>query len=377
MLSWVSVNANDGSIIADLPTLKVDGPLKRTLMRYESQTASLPLGDPDDPNDKGRPPGNWRQATRKGAVFLVALDEADENNVRRPLWGGMVIRRNTTHDGDVKLSLVSAEGYFDRVYVGNEQFAGIPQNTIVKTLVEAYAKTGAKRGLPLRVEIVGGTGEPRGKEYTDAEDKTLYSVLTELSGMLGGPEWTVGWEWVNASTLGMVVTVGDRIGSPPPAGLGPAAQFFLPGSVTSVELDEGYGADEGANDVIAVSSGVDDARPQSPHQTNTADLRPRFEYRWTPDTNVSATDTLTSHAQRALAAMTDGTAALSFTANRAEGPKLDRDWRIGDDIGFDLTAPAWPEPYSDAQRRKCGESLPFTLSWTDTASLMLSTSRQH
>ena len=351
MLSWVSVNANDGSIIADLPTLKPDGALKRTLMRYESQTASLPLGDPDDPNDTARPPENWRQATRKGAVFLVALDEADENNTRRPLWGGMVIRRNTSHDGDVKLSLVTAEGYFDRVYVGNEQFAGIPQNTIVKTLVEKYAKTGAKLGLPIRVEIVGGLGEPRGKEYTDAEDKTLYSVLTELSGMLGGPEWTVGWEWVDAKTLGLVLTVGDRIGSPPPAGLGPAAQFFLPGSVTSVELDEGYGADEGANDVIAVSSGVDDARPQSPHQSpSTPDLRPRFEYRWTPDTNVSATETLTSHAQRALAAMKDGTVALSFTANREDPPYLDRDWRIGDDIGFDLTAPAWPNGITGTAR---------------------------
>lgn len=350
MLSWVSVNANDGSIIADLPTLKADGALKRTLMRYESQTASLPLGDPDDEFDTGRPPANWRQATRKGAVFLVALDEADENNVRRPLWGGMVIRRNTSHDGDVKLSLVTAEGYFDRVYVGNEKFAGVPQNTIVKTLVEKYAKTGTMRGLPLRVEIVGGTGEARGKEYTDAEDKTLYSVLTELSGMLGGPEWTVGWEWVNASTLGLVVTVGDRIGSPPPAGLGPAAQFFLPGSVTSVELDEGYGADEGANDVMAVSSGVDDARPQSTHQTNTADLRPRFEYRWTPDTNVGVPETLDSHAQRALAAMKNGTVALSFTANREDPPYLDRDWRIGDDIGFDLTAPAWPDGITGTAR---------------------------
>lgn len=344
-LSWVSVNANTGSVIADLPTLKVDGALKATLMRYESQTASLPMGGPEDPDDPMRPPENWRQATRKGAVFLVALDEAET-----PLWGGMVIRRITSSNDDVKLSLVSAEGYFDRVYVGNVQFAGIPQNTIVKTLVETYAKTGAKRGLPIRVEVVGGVGETRGKEYTDAEDKTLYSVLTELSGMLGGPEWTVGWEWVDERRLGLVVYVGDRIGSPGPTGLGPAAQFHLPGSVTTAELTEGYGADEGANDVMAVSSGVDDARPQSPHQTNTADLRPRFEYRWTPDTNISANETLTSHAQRALAAMKDGTVALTLTVNREEAPKLGKDWRIGDDVGFDLTAPAWPNGISGTAR---------------------------
>ena len=51
-LSWISVNANDGTIIADLPTLRVDGALKKTLMRYESQTVSLTLDEA---------PPNWRQ----------------------------------------------------------------------------------------------------------------------------------------------------------------------------------------------------------------------------------------------------------------------------------------------------------------------------
>lgn len=329
MLSWVSVNANDGSIIADLPTLKVDGVLKQTLMRYESQTAVLPLD--------GAPP-NWRQATRKGAVFLVALDEAEQ-----PMWGAMVKDRETDDGPDVKLALVTAEAYFDRVYVGNEQFAQQPQNIIVKTLVEKYAKTGAKRGLPIRVEVLGGNGAPRDQAFADGNDKTLYSVLTDLSGLLGGPEWTVRWEWVDARTMGLVLTVSDRVGRAAPAGLGPAAQFYLPGSVTSANLREGFGADEGANDVMAVSTGVDDARPQSPHQTNTADLRPRFEYRWTPSTVEPNVPTLTSYAQRALASMKDGSVALSMTANREEAPRLGRDWNIGDDIGFDLTAPAWPD----------------------------------
>jgi hypothetical protein len=147
---------------------------------------------------------------------------------------------------------------------------------------------------------------------------------------------------VDERQLGLVLTVSDRIGSPPPAGLNPGAQFYLPGSVTDAELVEGYGADEGANDIMAVSSGVEDARPQSPHQTNTGDLRPRFEYRWTPSTSISDVNTLTAHAQRALAAMKDGSLALSITANREEAPKLGRDWRIGDDIGFSIEAPEFP-----------------------------------
>jgi hypothetical protein len=335
-LSWVSVNANDGSVIADLPTLQVDGALKQTLMRYESATAKLPMDEA---------PPNWRQATRKGAVFLVALDEPDESEPRgMPVWGGLVIRRTRAVGAGAAMSLVTAEGYFDRVYVGDESFTATAQNIIVKTMVEKYAKTGAKRGLPIRVQIIGGNGRLRDENgWKDSEDKTLYSVLQSFSGLIGGSEWTVGWEWVDAQKLGLVLYVGDRIGTAAPAGLGPAAQFNLPGDVSAAELVEGYGADEGANDIMAVSSGTEDARPQSEHQTNTADLRPRFEFRWTPSTSITNVDTLTSHAQRALAAMKDGTVALTLTSNREDAPKLNRTWRIGDDIGFDITAPEFPD----------------------------------
>jgi hypothetical protein len=299
-------------------------------------------------------PSNWRQATRKGAVFLVALDEADVNNVRRPLWGGLITKRQRKVGAGVQVSLVTAEGYFDRVYVGDETYTAKPQNLLVKDLVEKYAKTGAKRGLPLRVEIIGGNGAPRdrtGKDaYADAGDKTLYSVLTELSGIIGGPEWTVRWEWVDGATLGLVVSVGDRVGAPAPAGLNPAAQFYLPGSVTDAELIEGFGDKEGANDVMAVSSGTGAARPQSPHQTNTADLRPRFEYRWTPSTSITDIGTLTAHAQRALGAMQNGSVALTLTADRQEAPQLGKDWFLGDDIGFDITAQEFPDGISGTAR---------------------------
>jgi len=340
-LYWVAVNANTGAIIADIPTLKCDGALKATLMRYESQTASLPTWA-DGADDA--PPSNWRTATRPGATFLVALSEPLENEPRGlPLWGGMVIRRNRVPGAGVKMSLVTAEGYLDRVYVGTVSF-NTGQNQLAKQLVQQYVQNGYSplRGLPLRVQVVGGDGVVRERNYEDSADKTLYSVLTDLSGVLGGPEWTIGWEWVDEQKLGLVLTVGDRIGSPPPAGLNPNAQFYLPGSVTEAELVEGYGADEGANDVMAVSSGTEDARPQSEHQRVTTDLRPRFEYRWTPSTSITDIGTLTAHAQRALAAMKDGSLALTLTANREEAPKLGRDWFIGDDIGFDIQAPEFP-----------------------------------
>lgn len=351
MLSWVSVNASTGNIIADLPTLRVQGPLKQTLMRYESQQAHLPMGDRTDEARTDWPPPNWVTATRKGAAFLVALSEPTVNEPRgMPLWGGMVVLRSREVGDGARMNLVTAEAYFDRVYVGDEEFVSDAQNIIVKTLAEKYAKTGAKRGLPLRVEIIGGDGVARNKTFKDAEDKTLYSVMMDMSGELGGSEWTVRWEWVNERQLGLVLTVSDRIGSPAPSGLQPAAQFYLPGSVTKAELVEGYSSDEAANDVMAVSSGLGAARPQSPHQTNATDLRPRFEYRWTPETNVSDVNTLISHAKRALAAMKDGSLALTMTANREEAPQLGVDWHIGDDIGFSITAPEFPRGLTGVAR---------------------------
>lgn len=329
-LSWVAVNANTGQMIADLPELELPGMFGCTLMRYESQTATLPLGDST--------PENWRQATRPGAVFLVCLDDDGQT----PLWGGLIIDRERTHDGPVQLSMVTVEGYLDRRYVGNRNYSAGAQNLIARDLIDFYVKTGVLRGLPIRVQVVGGNGALRARTYKDIEDKTVYSVLGDLSGVIGGSEWTVGWENVN-NLITPVFYVGDRIGRSAPTDLEPAAQFYLPGSVTSAKLKESYTSQLGANRVMAVSSGVDDARPQSVPKSNTTDLRPTFEFRWTPSTSIKETSTLDDHADRALTAMKDGGIGLEITANREEAPRLGKDWSIGDDIGFDLTAPAWPD----------------------------------
>lgn len=336
-LSWVAVNANDGQVITDLPGLRVDGGLKRTIGRHEAQTASLPLdGAPD----------NWRQATRTKAVFLVALDEQVSVEKAVPLWGGIVTERTTSHKDAVLLSLVTAEDYLNDRFVGDAAFEGVPQNTIVRTLVESFV---APEGIPIRVVELPGPNPVRDRTYKDHDDKSVFSALDELSGVIGGPEWTIGWEWVG-SGLGLVLSVGARIGSAKPEGLGPAAQFFLPGNLTDAELVEGYRRGEGANDVMATSSSGGDTRPESPRQRVTSDLRPRVEFRWTPSSSITEIDTLTGHAQRALAGMQDGTVQLSLTARRDASPRIGLEWNLGDDIGFDLTSRAWPDGITGTAR---------------------------
>lgn len=344
MLSWVSVDANTGSIIADLPNLNLSGSLKRTIGRDEAQTAVLPL-------DKA--PKNWRTATRKKSVFLVALAEPVGARDRgEPVWGGMVTDRTTSHKEGVHLSLVTAEDYLNDRYVGDESFFTWPQNDIVEYLVLKYVATD---GIPIRVVKLPGANPVRGRNYLDADDKTVYSLLDELSGVIAGPEWTIDWEWVDSQRLGLVLYVGERIGSPAPAGLGPASWFNLPGNVSDAELKEGYRRGEGANNVMAVSSGSAEARPQSTRHTFEGDGRPKIELRWTPSTSITEQSTLEEHAERALAGLKDGTTALAITANRAESTPFN----LGDDVGFDLLSWAWPD-------RITGTARAIGLEWTDT-----------
>lgn len=357
MLQWVSVLATTGDVLADLPDLKVDGVLKQTLMRYETATAKLPIASA---------PENWRTATRIGAAFLVCLDEAGN-----PLWGGLVKGRLTNIGPTADLELVTAEAYFDRVYLGDETYTDTAQNLIAKDLVETYAQDWpgeAYPGIPIRVQVHGGDGELRTKAWEDVQDKTLYSALQDFSGLLGGPEWYVSWEWLQTAPgairrLGMVFNIADQLGTEPGAGLVPHAQFELPGPVTWAELYEGYGEGDGANDVTATSSEVDGVRPESQRLTpnmfsgGSNDGRPRFEHRWQPDTDITSTATLTSHATRAYLAMKDGVKALAIEADRSEAPPLNVDWGLGDIIGYKLVAPAWPEPGLQGTARVVGYEL--------------------
>lgn len=344
MLSWVSVQATIGSIITDLPTLRVDGALKRTIGRHEAQTATLPLDGA---------PSNWLTATRKKSVFLVALSEPLENEPRGlPVWGGMVTERTTSHKEGVSLSMITAEDYLNDRYVGDETYTAEPQNDIVEDLIVKYVEPD---GIPIRVVKLAGANPARDRTYADKDDKTVYAVLDELSGVIGGPEWTIDWEWVDERQLGLVLYVGERIGSPAPAGLGPSSWFHLPGNTTNAELVEGYRRGEGANDVMATSSGSADARPQSSHHTAPTDGRPKIELRWSPSTSITDIDTLEGHAERALEGLKDGTVALAITANKDESTPFS----LGDDVGFDLVSWAWPDGITGTARA-------IGVEWTDT-----------
>ena len=346
MLSWQSVNLRDGRVLEYLPDLYVKS-VSQAIGAYTSASATLPVPTA---------PEGWERATLPGAVALVLTDDAQDGMGAVPLWGGMVSRRVRDLGDTVSLSLATLEAYFDRRFVGDVTYTATGQHTIVSGVVEDFVNDGT---IDFRV-AVAAAGVAMDRAYLDAEDKTVYSVLTELMGVDGGPEWVVTWEHQSdPERFTPVLTTADRIGSSPIAGLAPAATLEAPGAVVAASFAEDYAAGKGANDIMATSTATADVRPQSPRQASTDGERPTFEHRFAPSTSITNVATLTAHAQAALAQMASGSRSLSLTAVWDDAPRLGRDWFIGDDIGYVLggldsagvdTVPAFPGGLSGVAR---------------------------
>lgn len=334
--AWVATEILTGRILADLPDLAVSS-VKQSIGKYESTTASLPLPTA---------PEGWLRATLPFGSVLVLLDEAA--NV--PVWGGVVTKRTRNSGDTVELSLATMEAYFDRRYVGNITYAQAEQNGIITDLTNRYIKAGSNGGLPVRVQTLTA-GLLRDRTYEDESDKSIYSVMQELSGVEGGPEWTVGWEWQHdPERITPVLYVGTRVGNPATPGLSPNATFEIPGPVTFAELNEEFTTGKGGNDFMAVSTADADVRPQSDHIIVLDLLRPTLEERWTPSTSITSKATLNAHAQAKALILAGGTNTLSLASVTQNAPRLGVEWGIGDDIGYVVNSPAFPGGISGVVR---------------------------
>ena len=326
-VEWVACSALTGVVIADLPGLQVDT-IEQVLMGYATASAVLPIEDSTTPE--------WRNATLPGGVFIVMLED------ETPTWGAMVTQRKRGANDSVVLGLATVETYFRRRYVGDETFAATDQCEIVEMLVTNYAAD----SLALEVSAEA-SAYTRDRTYVDDDDKTLYSVLSELSGVINGPEWTVTWGEYTVGTQRAykpILVVADRLGSEPAEGMAPAVTFDLPGTISEVLFTEDYSDGSGANDVMATSTAVNNERPESAHATSADGSRPTFELRFSPSTSITETDTLDAHAEARLARVEGGSLSLELTLIPREGSRPGIDFFVGDTIGFHLGHDAAPLP---------------------------------
>lgn len=344
-LQWLAVDLLTGHIICDLPSITSEDPFRRTIGQYETSNAVLTI-----PADGSIDP-EWERGVLEGASALIAY--TGDPGAEIVQWGGAVTGSDRGLGNQVPIRMVTAEGLLDRRYTGDYTTdptgvgATLPQNTIVANVVTQFAADAG--GFPITVvqlaDPPGVTGNtPRSVTYHDYEDRTVYSTLQGLMSLTGGPEWTMHWYWnhaVTPNTITPYLYVGTRVGSPATAGLAPAVTFDETVCLTA-NLTRDFSNGKGANVLTAVSAGQGLGRLQST-ATAPANGRPKYEYRWTPNTNTFDDATLDSYAAAAAAAAGGGVQNLTLTvANNQQGLQLGTDWGIGDDIGYSIQSLSIP-----------------------------------
>lgn len=341
-LRWIAVSSTDGSILGEMPNLIVDQALKQTISQSDTASVKLPVvGKPG-------PPVNWMRITKPYASAFIALDGSDTSTYPQPLWGGITQQRSRDSNPVVSVPLATAESYLSRRFIrdtlqypaGSFGVCQVGADLLSRYVVEP---TSIGTGLPMRVvRLDNGIGQDF--QWQDSNDKTVYSAFQDL-----GFEWTVSWEWKHApERITPVLTLGSRIGfNFATSGLdAPMVTFSYGaqgGNLQNAAILEDYTDGKGANDVMASSTGSGSVRPQSAHQVAVDLDRPTVEDRYSAGSNLTSLAALNADAAADLATLKDGASGITLTGLYGRAPAFGRRWGIGDDVGYDVQGPQFPE----------------------------------
>lgn len=351
---WHSFNLRTGRRGAPVPVVS-PGEVSRFLSEATESTLETWMWR------NGAQVPDWESSTQPATTMLVALDEDDNE---KPIWGGMVYRRHSPFTKpSATLNLVTLEAYLDRRYINADvTFTGADQvSEIARTVVQNTVAD----GILLTVDAPASNWK-RDREYKVDDDKTVLDVLDELEGLESGIEFTVdlGWTDDTHTVLERTLRIRNRIGTAYLSATGvatdhPASVFTMPGAVVDGGYLEDYSKDNGANAVVATSSGEGEGRPESMIHLAKGVVAggggemARFERRFQPDTSILEPATLDQHAAREMQETWDGMKELTLVANLDTAPRFGVDWFLGDDVGVSLTN--WRFP---ARINADGERLP-------------------
>lgn len=337
---FLAVSLVDGTVLAELPELQ----LTRLSYRFEEQTSEtglLPL------HGICR---NWDEATMpyQVAVLLVRGDTV--------LWGGIVVKRERAfEDVGIRLTLATVEHYLGSVHVGNHSYSNRDQCDIVKDLVSS---TLAGHRFNLLVDA-SPSSVRRDRDYDAGSDKTLLSVLQELSNVLNGPEWCTMWRRLDDGRYAPVLKVADYIGS------STVTTTFDESVITTFTVTEDYTSGYGANWVLAVSTADAGNRPQSDVMTVDQPNRPIVEHVFQPSSSITSKDTLNDHARSTLLQMMDGTRTVKIGLSLLTAPMIYQEWQPGDLISWNIDdSRGFFTGFSKGSARIVGYDIDFTGVWT-------------
>lgn len=198
---WLACDLKTGRVAVELPGLYANGTVSRSIGRYSSCDFSLPIASTVDPITGKQ--NNWEAATTPGRTMLVAV-AAD-----LPVWGGIVLTRTGGTDPNVSLGCATLEAYLDRRYVRDHAWKQQDEASVIAAGLFADANV---EGIDLLIDAPP-TGTLRDHSYADDEDKTVYSCLQALMGLIDGPEWTIDLAWgPNQASVEKIARVRKRIG---------------------------------------------------------------------------------------------------------------------------------------------------------------------
>lgn len=338
---WLAVSLTSGFVLAEFPDLQAT----RLSYRFEETTSGtmmLPWRNI---------PSNWDEATVPYGVAILLVRGGTV------LWGGIVVKRERTlQDGGLSLTLATVEHYFDSVYVKDHTYSNRDQCEIVEDLVST---TFNDHRFTLLVEA-SPSSVRRDRTYEESSDKTLLSVLQELSNVQDGPEWCTAWRVDDGRYL-PVLTVADRIGSTTPV------TTFDESVMTSFRVLEDYTTGYGANMVVAVGSATGEDQLRSDEMMAEQSYRPVVEHVVRPSSSITLKKTLDAHASSALRQLRDGTNTIDMTLSLMAAPVVYEEWMPGDVVAWTVADDGGRfTGFDHGEARVVGYDIDFSGVWTIT-----------
>lgn len=341
---FLAVSLTSGTVLAEFPDLQVSK-LSYRFGEITSETMMLPWRNI---------PSNWGEATVPyGTAILLVRGSI-------VLWGGIVVKRERTLQGSgLSLTVATIEHYLDSVYVKDHTYLNRDQCEIVKDLVSSTLED---HRFMLSVEA-SPSRIHRDRTYEEASDKTLLSVLQELSNVQNGPEWCTSWQPVSGGYM-PVLTVADRIGSVAPV------TTFDESVMTAFKIVEDYTNGFGANMVWAVGDMTGEVQLRSDMMVAEQSYRPVVEHVVQLSSSITQKETLNAHASASLQQLRDGTNTMSMTLSLLAAPIVYEEWRPGDVVAWTVADDDGRfTGFDHGEARVVGYDIDFSGVWTITPTL--------
>lgn len=341
---FLAVSLSSGIVLAEFPDLQVSK-LSYRFEEVTSETMVLPWRNI---------PSNWGEATIPYGVAILLVRGSTV------LWGGIVVKRERSLQGDgLSLTVVTVEHYLDSVYVKDHVYSNCDQCDIVKDLVSTTLEG---HRFMLSIEA-SPSAVRRDRTYEESSDKTLLSVLQELSNVQNGPEWCTSWR-AGGGRYVPVLTVADRIGSVVPV------TTFDESVMTAFRVLEDYTAGYGANMVWAVGDATGEDRLRSDVMVADQSYRPVVEHVVRPSSSITRKETLDAHASASLRQLRNGTNTMSMTLSLLAAPIVYEEWRPGDVVAWTVADDDGRfTGFDHGEARVVGYDIDFSGVWTITPTL--------